>query len=73
YQMGRYEQALAPIQKALQNSPTDNATLLEHYGDILFRLNRKEEAKTQWLKASESDPDNAALRDRVLHGLPLQP
>ncbi|MFM7289252.1 MAG: tetratricopeptide repeat protein [Bacteroidota bacterium] len=73
YQMGRYEQALAPIQKALQNSPTDNATLLEHYGDILFRLNRTEEAKTQWLKASESDPDNAALRDRVLHGLPLQP
>ncbi|MFM7033448.1 MAG: tetratricopeptide repeat protein, partial [Bacteroidota bacterium] len=45
YQMGRYEQALTPIQKALQNSPTDNATLLEHYGDILFRLNRKEEAK----------------------------
>ncbi|MFM8958824.1 MAG: tetratricopeptide repeat protein [Bacteroidota bacterium] len=73
YQMGRYEQALAPIQKALQNSPTDNATLLEHYGDILFRLNRKEEAKTQWLKASESDPDIAALRDKVLHGLPLQP
>jgi len=73
YQMGRYEQALAPIQKALQNSPTDNATLLEHYGDILFRLNRKEEAKTQWLKASESDPDNAVLRDKILHGLPLQP
>jgi tetratricopeptide (TPR) repeat protein len=73
YQMGRYEQALAPIQKALQISPTDNATLLEHYGDILFRLNRTEEAKTQWLKASESDPGNAALRDKVLHGLPLQP
>jgi len=73
FQMGRYEQALAPIQKALQNSPSDNATLLEHYGDILFRLNRTEEAKTQWLKASESDPDSSALRNKILHGLPLQP
>jgi tetratricopeptide (TPR) repeat protein len=71
--MGRYEQALPPIQKALENSPSDNATLLEHYGDILFRLNRTNEAKAQWLKALESDPDNLTLRDKVLYGLPLQP
>lgn len=72
YQMGHYEQALQPMLKALENSP-NNATLLEHYGDILYRLNRSEEAKAQWIKAGESDPENPTLRDKVLHGLPMQP
>jgi tetratricopeptide (TPR) repeat protein len=72
YQMGRYEQALQPMQKALESSP-NNATLLEHYGDILFRLNRTEEARAQWIKAGEADPENTILRDKALHGLPVQP
>jgi tetratricopeptide (TPR) repeat protein len=45
YQMKKYEDAKIWVGKAIGNSGKANGTLLEHYGDILYQLNDKENAK----------------------------
>ncbi len=51
YKMGNYKEALIWIEKAIAADTNNSATLIEHYGDILFKLDRKEEAHAQWIKA----------------------
>lgn len=52
YQQKRYEESAVWLSKAAeigQKSPT----ILEHYGDVLFRLNKKEEAYQKWEEARQ--------------------
>ena len=46
----KYDEALTYIEKSVKARPTVSV-FLEHYGDILYHLNRKEEAVIQWKKA----------------------
>ncbi len=39
------------MESALKNSETESSTLLEHYGDILFKLGSTDEALEYWKKA----------------------
>ena len=55
YQTGEYKDALDWINKALRSDGNKSAVLLEHKGDILFALDRKEEALEYWQKASEAE------------------
>ena len=48
YKLKKYNEALFWIKKAIKNSIKKSAVLVEHYGDILFRLNNIDEAVTQW-------------------------
>ena len=41
------------INKAINKSLEDNGALLEHYGDVLFKLGKKEEAIILWKKAQK--------------------
>lgn len=52
YTLGEYEKALKYIEEAV-NSDEVSGTVLEHYGDILFKLNRKDEAIEYWIKAKK--------------------
>ena len=38
--------------------------MLEHYGDIFFKLSNKDKARLQWLKSLELDPKNQKLREK---------
>lgn len=59
YQRKNYPEALKWIEKALRATRQGSkAELYDHYGDILFRLGRIEEAVTQWKNALE-DGGNA--------------
>lgn len=71
YKMGDYENALVWIEKALNFKTESNATLYEHYGDILFRLNRKKEALQQWNKALKADKEGGSdfLKKKVKDGI----
>jgi len=53
YQQGDYAAAEKRFSQALQVAG-DNAEILEHYGDALFKLGRTTEAKAQWEKALEA-------------------
>lgn len=65
YQMGRYEDAKVWIEKAIANSGSSNGTILEHYGDILYRLNKTSEALEQWKKAKEAGGGSELLDKKI--------
>lgn len=61
YNLGKIEDARKIIEKALQQKGDISGDIVEHYGDILYRLGKQKEAMEQWKKAKEmgdaSDPD----------------
>ena len=58
-----YTKALLYIKSAVEKDKNNH--LLEHYGDILWFNDEKEQAVEQWTKALESDPDNELLQRKV--------
>ena len=58
-----YTKALLYIKSAVENDEENH--LLEHYGDILWFNDEKEQAVEQWTKALETDPDNELLQRKV--------
>lgn len=65
YQMGRYEEARAPLESAAREHPTD-PTVLEHLGDLYHRLGDIDLALEAWRRALESDPDDPeTLRAKI--------
>jgi len=51
YQMKNYQEAKSFLEKAIQGS--ENGTIVEHYGDVLFQLGQKDQAVEQWIKAKK--------------------
>ncbi|MGB0523272.1 MAG: tetratricopeptide repeat protein [Flammeovirgaceae bacterium] len=49
YVQGKYEDARKVLEKAVQH--TVSGAVLEHYGDVLYRLGEKEAAIIQWKRA----------------------
>ena len=58
-----YNMALLYIKSAVEKDKDNH--LLEHYGDILWFNDQKDEAVEQWTKALEKDPDNELLQRKV--------
>ncbi len=71
FKQKNYAEAKKWIEKAITNGGTPNATLLEHYGDILFQLNETDKAIEQWKKSKDSgnksDLLNKKINDRKLY------
>jgi tetratricopeptide (TPR) repeat protein len=58
YRLGRYEEAVAPMQKAGELMPID-PVVNDHLGDVFWAVGRKLEAEFQWRRAlSFIDPDD---------------
>jgi tetratricopeptide (TPR) repeat protein len=65
YLYGRYDEARRLIERANQLSQSDpNAEILDHLGDVYWRLNERDQARETWRRALEARPD--ALRRRSL-------
>jgi tetratricopeptide (TPR) repeat protein len=60
YRMGRYEDAVRELEKAVELKPGD-ATINDHLGDAYWKVGRKLEAKFQWDHAKNSDPEHEEL------------
>jgi len=67
YQQGRYEEARAIMELALDNGGDSEAVILEHYGDILWKTGDKECALDFWKKAYELDAEACSdfLREKI--------
>lgn len=65
YLYGHFDQARALIERAVDLSSQDpNAEILDHLGDVYWRLNRRDDARTRWREALDARPD--AIRRREL-------
>lgn len=64
YQLGHFEQARALIERSNDLSAHEpNAEVLDHLGDVYWRLNRRDDARTRWRQALEARPDALRRRD----------
>lgn len=64
YKMGKYDEALVQMQKALKAAEPD-PTLFDHQGDIYMALNQKDMAREYWIKALELKPDDDTIRAKL--------
>ncbi|WP_083322577.1 tetratricopeptide repeat protein [Hymenobacter lapidarius] len=69
YKMKDYAGAKAALEKALES--TKDASVMEHYGDVLYQLGEKDKAVAQWQRARKtgvaSDLLDRKLKDRKLY------
>lgn len=68
YQQGEYADALIWIDKAIANGGGSSGTIVEHRGDILFQLGRKDEALAEWRKAKELGDHSDKLDAKISSG-----
>lgn len=73
YLYGRFDDALMLIQRANElsaNSP--NAEILDHLGDVYWRLDRRDEARAAWREALQARPEaprRASLERKISRGV----
>lgn len=65
FRLKRYADAKKWIEKSLQGKPDNNATQLEHYGDILFFLGEQANALEQWKKAKAGGTNSEKLNKKI--------
>jgi predicted negative regulator of RcsB-dependent stress response len=56
------------IEQAIKADSAASAVILEHYGDILFRLGREKEALETWKKARVAGEGSALLEKKLKDG-----
>ncbi len=65
FQLGNYNEALIWQQKAMDSGGASSGVILEHFGDILFKLGDKQKALEAWEKAQSTD-EGSDLLDRKI-------
>jgi len=63
YKQNKLQDAKKSFEKAVTLSPS--AIILEHYGDVLFKLNEKDKAVEQWQKAQSLKGGSPQLAKKV--------
>ncbi|MCK4837631.1 MAG: tetratricopeptide repeat protein, partial [Desulfobulbaceae bacterium] len=67
FKMGRLDEALAELQKALEIEGDDPA-INEHIGDVYYRLGKVKKARSAWGKAlvlQKDDKKKSLLRKKI--------
>ena len=65
YKLQQYDEALSWIVRAVENGSRQSPVVLEHYGDILYRLNRKNEAFEKWEQAKAFGKGSELLEKKI--------
>lgn len=68
FQQEKYDEALVYIKKAIAIDAQGDGTLLEHLGDVYFKLGQLEQAKDTWKKATEKGEKNPLLLKKIQDG-----
>jgi tetratricopeptide (TPR) repeat protein len=68
YNQGKLEEAKTIIEKAIQQKENLSGTIVEHYGDILFRLGKEKEAQEQWKKARAMGESSDLIDKKISDG-----
>lgn len=64
YQKGEYDKALKYIRESIDTGEA-SAEVMEHYGDVLDKLNKPEEAREWWEKAYREDSTRTQLKEKI--------
>jgi tetratricopeptide (TPR) repeat protein len=73
FKRGDYSLAKFYMRSAVEKDKEPSGVLYDHYGDILFMNNEKEEAVKMWRKALElNDGKDDVLKYKIEHGLVLE-
>lgn len=71
YVAGNYKEAKHFLERAIQDEGSLSGTIVEHYGDVLYKLGDVDQAVRQWQKASKlneaSDLIEKKIADRKLY------
>jgi len=65
YKMGYYEEAKTWIERAIKNGAQDNPVILEHLGDIYWKLGEENKAIDLWIKAKDAGKGSDLLDKKV--------
>ncbi|MEP7170149.1 MAG: tetratricopeptide repeat protein [Bacteroidota bacterium] len=65
YKEGKFNDAKEWIEKAMTNGGDKNGTILEHYGDVLFKLGQTEKAIEFWNKAKAAGEASDLLDKKI--------
>jgi len=65
YMAKKYKEALKWEQKALDNGGTKSGIVLEHMGDILYQLGKKDKALQMWIKAKTKKDHSDLLHKKI--------
>ncbi|MCC6913808.1 MAG: tetratricopeptide repeat protein [Rhodospirillaceae bacterium] len=71
FTLGEYDKAVVHLEKAVEAAPAD-ATINEHFGDALWKVGRRVEARYQWQRAlilDVEDAQRAAITKKLEQGL----
>ncbi len=71
YKQGKYSEAKIWIEKSLSHGSDKSATVLEHYGDILYKLGDINKAYEYWQKAKNAGEGSSEFLDKKLEGKKL--
>ena len=68
YILKDYKKAKEYLEKAMKDSTALSGTIVEHYGDVLFKLGEKENALAQWKKAKSMGETTELLDKKIATG-----
>jgi len=68
YELKEYKKAKEWMEKALQNGGDKSAVVVEHYGDILYKIGSIDKAISQWKKAKELGEASQFLNQKIEEG-----
>ncbi|WP_415184177.1 tetratricopeptide repeat protein [Phaeovulum sp.] len=64
YRLGRYDEAVAQMERAIEFMPVDSL-VNDHLGDVYWAVGRKREAEFQWKRALSFKPETEAEASRI--------
>ncbi len=64
----KYQEALFVMERCMDNATEVSYEEYDHYGDILYFVDRKDEAIIQWKKALDIIKDNMLIKKKVENG-----
>lgn len=68
FQLNEFSEAKDWQEKAMKADGEKSGTILEHYGDILYRLGNKEDALKYWKRAKELGTDSGTIDRKINEG-----
>ncbi len=68
FQMNDFTGAKEWVEKAMKAGGDISGTILEHYGDVLIKLGKTEEAIVNWKKAKELGTDSTTIDRKIAEG-----
>lgn len=72
FRAGKFAEARTWIEKAIASGGKDQGVIVEHYGDILYKLGETTAAMEQWKRAKELGDTSDMLDDKINKGTWLE-